>query len=225
MNNSILLNLILVIIPILFLFDKRAHLLKDWKATIAAVGVTGNLAYLLKMGLARFQVVTYGTEITATAANAAMPLASVLFCFTLPFFALALYRYLNVVFPKNELEKYSLAFSNILMGLCVAVIFFAYTKAYPVITFSLLLIFLLFVEYKNKYRFSYRFYRAFGALILLYAAAQLLFKSEYAVVYKAKSTVELNLLGVPFENYFLIGIVLLLVVYLFELFRSRHDVA
>lgn len=225
MSKSILLNLILVILPLLFMLHKRAQLLKDWKAAIASWGMAANLAYLFTFSMARFQMVTYGANQGAAGAGVEIPVASVLFCITFPFFGLTLYRYLNILFPKNELEKYSLAFSNILMGLCVAVIFFAYTKVYPVITFSLLLVFLLFIEYKNKIRFMYPFYRAYGVLLVLYAASQFLFRDSDSAIYKAKRTVEFNIAGVPFENYFLIGVLLLLVVYLFEYFKRRNHAA
>jgi lycopene cyclase domain-containing protein len=223
MNNSSLLNLILFVIPLLLSFDKRGQVFKDWKVLFPAVGITGIVAVIIKMFFARSKFVIYDQSQMSGITFFEIPVEAALYCFTIPFAGICIYNYLNGRFPENELEKYSLSLSNILLGLSIAIIFFAYNKAYAVITFSFLLLLLLYIEYINKYRFMYRFYRAYGLFILLYILSQLLFNSGKAIGYNADHTLKFNLIYVPFENYFLLGLLLLSAVYLFEIFKRPRN--
>ncbi|WP_354333376.1 lycopene cyclase domain-containing protein [Pedobacter sp. CG_S7] len=225
MNNSLLLNLILLFISILLYFDQKVHVFKAWKAYLPGVIITGIAAVFVKLTLTRYKVNSYDQLKGSDVSFFEIPMESALLCFTLPLAVLVVYNYLNGRFPKNELEKYSLALSNILLGLSVAVIFFAYTKAYAVVTFSLLLLLLFYVEYVNKDRFMYRFYRTYSVFIVLFAVfqvLQLLLDSADAVVYNFDYTMKFKLIAVPFENYFLLGIIILSAIYLFEYFKRRY---
>lgn len=225
MNNSSLLNLILILVPLLLTFDKRAEVFKDWKAFFPSVAITGIFAVIIKIIFTRYKLVLYDFNQSSGISFFEVPGESALFCFTVPFAGICLYNYLNSRFPNNDLEKYSLALSNIFLGLSVAIIFFAYTKAYAVIAFSLFMLLLFYIEYINTYRFMYRFYRVYGLFILLYALSQLLF-SNSAVAYHVEHTIKFNIAYVPFENYFLLGLLLLSAIYLFEFFkRPKHGFA
>jgi len=225
MNNSSLLNLILILVPFLLTFDKKAEVFNGWKAIFPSVAITGIVAVIIKIIFTRYKLVLYDYNLTSGISFFEVPGESALFCFTVPFAGICTYNYLNSRFPKNELEKYSLALSNILLGLSIAIIFFAYTKAYPVITFSLFLLLLFYIEYVNTYRFMYRFYRVYGLFILVYALSQLLFNSG-AIAYHVAHTIKFNVAYVPFENYFLLGLLLLSAIYLFEFFkRPSHGFA
>ena len=225
MNSILLLNLVLLFIPILLYFDQRVQVYKAWKAYLPGVMITGIAAVFIKLTLTRYKLNSYNQSKGSGASFFEIPMESALLCFTLPLAVLAVFNYLNGRFPKNDLEKYSLALSNILLGLSVTVIFFAYTKSYAVITFSLLLLLLFYVEYVNKYRFMYRFYRTYGVFIVLYAVfqlLQLLFDHTDAVVYNFDNTMKFKLIAVPFENYFLLGMILLSAIYLYEYFKRRY---
>lgn len=223
MNCSYFLHLVLVLTPFLTLFDQRIQFFKEWKALFPAVITTGIMATIIKIALVHFKVIQYDQTHLLGQFFYEIPLESILFSFSLPFFGLAIYHFLNVRYPKNELEKYSLALSNILLGLSIAIIFFAYTKSYAVLTFSLLLLMLLGIEYVNKYRFMYKFYRAFGLLLIFYCLGQLLFPGLNYLEYNVSHTMKFNLIYAPFENYFLLLVQLLSAVYLFEFFKRRSD--
>ncbi len=226
MNSSFLLNLILILIPLGLSFDKRGRVFKDWRAIIPTVLFTGILAVVIKLTFTNYRMVSYDPELFGGIYFYEIPLESVLFCFSVPFAGLIGYNYLNSHFPNNDLEIYSLAFSHVLMGLSVAVLFFAYTKIYAVVSFSAFLLLLLYIEYVNKYRFMYRFYRLYVVFFFLYGLAALLFTGIKAPKYNEPQGLEFKLVAIPFENYFLLGALLLCAVYLFELFKRRnHGIA
>jgi hypothetical protein len=223
MNNSYLINLILVLIPIALAFDKRFQIFKDWRGILPAVVITGIATAVFKLAFVHYHLLSYDLSTVSDVFFFEIPLESALFCFTVPFAGIGIYNYLNSLFFNNDLEKYSLALSNILLGLGIAIIFFAYTKAYAVTTFVVLLLLLFYVEYVNKYRFMYKFYRTFAVFIVLYALWQLLFAGYRSLAYNIDRTLNFNLIKVPFENYFLLGAILLLAVYFFEYFKRRNN--
>ncbi|WP_432713531.1 lycopene cyclase domain-containing protein [Pedobacter sp.] len=226
MNNNFLLNLILLLIPFALYFDHRGHIFRNWKAMVPGVIITGIAAIVIKLAFTHYGLVIYEESHGSGLLFYEIPLESALFSFTVPFAGLGIYAYLNGRYPGNELEKYSLAFSNILLGLSIAILFFAYTKIYAVLTFSILLLFLFCIEYVNKLRFMYRFYRAYLAFTVLYAVSQLFFNGYNTVLYNIATTLKFKVIASPFENYFLLMLLLLVAVYLFEYFkRKNHGIA
>lgn len=151
-----------------------------------------------------------------------LPLEMYLFYFTSSFSGLGIYQYLNVKFPNNDLQKYGLACSNLLLGITVAMLFFAYTKWYSVTTFTLLFLLLLYIEYRNQLRFMYKFYRAFVICLIPFYISYGILCNLPIISYQAKETVDLNLFSIPFENHFYMMGMLLLGVYLMELIKSRY---
>lgn len=150
-----------------------------------------------------------------------LPVEELLFSLVMPLTGLAIYIFLNIRFPENKLQKYSLALSNILLGICIAIIYFGYHHLYTLITFVLLFLFILYIEYVNKIRFMYRFYRAFLVSLIPFYGAMVLVNTLPVIQYTEEETLIFKLLKVPFESTFYFMGMLLLTVYLFELFKSR----
>ncbi|HTM98597.1 MAG TPA: lycopene cyclase domain-containing protein, partial [Pedobacter sp.] len=155
------LNLFLFLIPVVFTIDKKHFSFADiWALFIPSLVVT---VVFSETGvfLAGLKVWVFNPEYLLGIIYRQIPLEMYLFYFTSSFASLGIYAYLNAKFPKNDLQKYSLSLSNLLLGIMIAVLFFAYSKWYTATTFGILFLLLFFIEYKNQLRFMYRFYRAF----------------------------------------------------------------
>ncbi len=139
----------------------------------------------------------------------------------LSFAGLLIYQFLNVAYTDNSLEKFTLSLSNLLLGICAAMLFFTYAKWFSVITFGILLLLLLYIEYFNKLRFMYRFYRTYLISLFLFYPAFALLIAKHIVEYDPSQTVNLNIGNIPLECYFFFIGMLLLSTYLLELFNSR----
>ena len=150
-----------------------------------------------------------------------LPSEELLLYFLLPGAGLAVYSFLNVHYPDNTPEKYSLAVSNIMLGVCIAMLYFGHQKLYTVFTFALLMAFLVFIEYVGKIRFMYRFYRAYLVSLIPFYIVYGVLTSVPVVQYNSAETLNFNLFHIPFESHFYFMAMLLLSVYLFELFKSR----
>jgi len=150
-----------------------------------------------------------------------LPAEELLLYFLLPGAGLAVYSFLNARYPDNKAEKYSLAVSNIMLGVCIAMLYFGHQKLYTVFTFALLMAFLVFIEYVGKIRFMYRFYRAYLVSLILFYIVYGVLTSVPVVQYNSAETLNFNLFHIPFESHFYFMAMLLLSIYLFELFKSR----
>jgi len=150
-----------------------------------------------------------------------LPAEELLLYFLLPGAGLAVYSFLNARYPDNKAEKYSLAVSNIMLGVCIAMLYFGHQKLYTVFTFALLMAFLVFIEYVGKIRFMYRFYRAYLVSLIPFYIVYGVLTSVPVVQYNSAETLNFNLFHIPFESHFYFMAMLLLSVYLFELFKSR----
>ena len=201
----LLINLALLLLIFLLALDKKASPIKSWKSMIPAVLASGLFFSVVALIFNQFKVSVYDSEHTIGAHILQLPIEEILFHFILAFAGLNVYVVLNARFPKNNLEKFSLSFSNLLLGVLFAMLFFTYTKLYSVVTFSVLFVLLFYVEYVNKLRFMYRFYRIYVALLIPFYVLFMLIGG----------------VSVPFEWFFYLMSILLLSVYLFEVVKSK----
>lgn len=149
-----------------------------------------------------------------------LPVEYYVFVFSFSFAGLGVYNWLNVKFPNNNLQGYSLAVSNLLLGISIAFLFFAYTKWYTVVIFGFLLLLLFFIEYRNELRFMYRFYRAFAALLLPFLLIYG-WLSNTVLQHHLQETAGLSVFNTPFESMFMMMGMLLLTVFVYEFVKAR----
>jgi hypothetical protein len=150
-----------------------------------------------------------------------LPIEGYLFLFAFSFAGLGIYNYLNAKFPKNDLQKYSLALSNLMLGVFIAILFFAHNKWFPLITVVMVMVLLLAIEYINKLRFMYWFYRAFLVCLVPFYIVYAFIGNLPIITYSKAESIGVNLANIPFENHFYIMGMLLLGVYLVEYFKNR----
>lgn len=191
------------------------------KAFLAAVCLTGIFFSALIFLFNALQILSFDTSNFGNPLVAGVPLYAIAATFAVPSSGLFTYLFLNSRFPNNALEKFSLSLSNLLLGICVAMLFFGYLKWYTLSTFFMLFILLLYVEYRNKLRFMYRFYRSYATLLIPFYLTCLFLKQASILTFNKNATLKLNLFDVPIEAYFYLMNALLTCVYLFELFKSK----
>ncbi len=223
-HTFLLLTLGLLLLPLIFHVDKRIFKDGNFRAALGASLISAIVFSAMVIVLQLFQILDFNIDSTIGIVFKEIPLEQYLLNFSFSFTAISLYQYLNVKFPNNDLQKYSLALSNLLLGLCVAFLFFGYPKWYTLLTFATLLILLFLIEYVGKLRFMYRAYRAFVVLLIpFYLVYGVLFWNETLLVAKNQLT-GMYLAKIPVENHFIALSALLLSVYMFEFFKSKRTV-
>ncbi|MNI69679.1 hypothetical protein D3C85_1410710 [compost metagenome] len=127
-------------------------------------------------------------------------------------------------FPKNELQKYSLALSNLILGLCIAILFFSYSRWYTLINFGFLLVVLGYVEYVNvRLRFMYRFFRAYLVSLIPFYIVNGFLTAIPVVMYNDKENLGFRVGTIPFEDHFYLMGLLLLNIYFYEKYKDRAE--
>ena len=212
------LNLFLFLIPIALSADKKINLTSLILPSLIVTVIYSETGVFF----AGLKVWTFDPAYLLGVTYRRLPLEMYLFYFTSSFAGLGIYNYLNAKFPKNDLQKYSLSLSHLLLGIMVAILFFGYTKWYTATTFVLLFLMLLYIEYKNQLRFMYRFYRAFLVCLVPFYISYGILCNVPVIRYKAVETIDVNLFNIPFENHFYMMGMLLLGVYFMEVFKSRQ---
>lgn len=217
----LLIDFCLLLIPFCFLIGRQALTLKQLVAAIIPAFVTTIIFTEMSIFWTGLKVISFDNSYLLGGYYRTLPAEFYLFIFSFNFAALGIYNFLNLKFPNNDWQKYSLALSNIILGVCVAFIFFAYTKWYTVVIFAFLLLLLLFIEYKNQLRFMYRFYRGFAVTLILFVAAYGLMCNLPIIRHQVAETADLFLFNLPFESILMMMGMMLLTVYVAEFIKDR----
>jgi len=220
----LLLALGLLVLPLIFHFDKKIFKDGNLKAAVGASLISLIVFSTISVVWQLLGVLAFDKGTTLGVFFKDIPLEQYLLNFTFSFTAISLFQYLNIKFPNNDLQKYSLALSNLLLGLCIAFLFFGYPKWYTLFTFAMLLILLFLIEYVGKLRFMYRAYRAFAVMLIpFYLVYGCLFWNDCIWIAKNQH-VDMYVAKIPIEDHFIALSMVLVSIYMFEFFKSKRAV-
>lgn len=219
--NFIPLLVLVAIVILSSILATRFRLLKGVKPVLLATGVTGIVFASIRFLYNFLGVEIYATDRLSGLYVAELPVEHFLLCFVLPYIVILIYLYLNRAYGTATVDKYSLSVSNVVMGLSCAMIFFAYSKWYTLITFSILLLLLFYIEYMNKIRFMLQFYRAFLIALILFLLLFIPLSALELIRHDVAQTIELNIAFIPFESYFGFLELGLTSILLLELFKQQ----
>ncbi|MCZ4242678.1 lycopene cyclase domain-containing protein [Pedobacter punctiformis] len=218
----LLINLAVLFFPLVLSFDKKVHFFSKWKFVLPAILLTGAVFLAWDLLFVKLDIWSFNPKYITGINLLGLPIEEILFFLTVPYACIFIYECLNAYFPANGLEKYSLAISNLVLGLCVAILFFGYSKWYTLINFGFLFIVLAYVEYVNKkIRFMYRFYRAYLVSLIPFYIVNGFLTSIPVVLYNSKEILGMRVGTIPFEDHFYLMALLLMNVYLYQFFKSR----
>ena len=217
----LLINLGLLLIPVILFSNRQLNFSGNSKFIILAVLINVFVFSVPTEYLMRLKVIVYNPPYLSGMTLWDLPIEELLLSLLLPLCGIAIYQFLNLRFPDNTRDKYSLAFSNIVLGICIAMLFFGHKKLYTLLTFSMLLVFILYIEYFNKLRFMYKFYRAYLVCLIPFYIVYSILTTIPVIQYNSEETLKFNLGHIPFENHFYFMGMMLLSVYFYELFKSR----
>ncbi|TKC13233.1 lycopene cyclase domain-containing protein [Pedobacter polaris] len=217
----LLLNLFLILIPFVLALDKRVFNVGNLRLFIVPSLIVAIVFSLFAIFLTGLKAWSFNSAYIVGLNYGGIPIEEYIFMFTFSFAGLGIYNYLNAKYPKNNLQKYSLTVSQIMIGICFGLLFFAYAKWYTALTFAVLMLLLIGIEYINTLRFMYKFYRAFLVTLIPFYICYGIICNLPVIHYEPKENVKFDLAKIPLENHFFMMAMLLLAVYLFEFFSSR----
>jgi len=218
----LLINLAVIFFPLALSFDKKVHFFSKWKFVLPSILITGLVFLIWDILFTKLNVWSFNPDYLIGVNLLGLPLEEILFFLTVPYACVFIYECLNAYFPKNDLQKYSLAISNLFLGLCVAILFFGYNRWYTLINFGFLFMVLAYVEYVNvDFRFMYKFYRAYLISLIPFYIVNGFLTAIPVVMYNDKQNLGFRVGTIPFEDHFYLMGLLLMNIYLYEVFKSR----
>lgn len=218
----LLINIAVIFFPLVLSFDKKVHFFSKWKFVLPSILITGVVFLVWDLLFVKLNVWSFNSDYLIGASFLGLPLEEILFFLTVPYACIFIYECLNAYFPSNHLQIYSLALSNTLLGLCIAVLFFGYSRWYTVINFGFLFFTLYVVEYRNhKFRFMYKFYRAYLVSLIPFYIVNGFLTSIPVVIYSSKEILGFRVDTIPFEDHFYLMSLLLMNIYFYEFFKNR----
>ncbi len=215
------LNLFLLLIPFVFLLDKKFLNVNQIKSAIVPSLSVAIIFSEIAVFFTAQKIWIFDSQYLLGIFYRGIPLEQYVFVFTFNFAGLGIYNYLNTKFPNNELQKYSLLLSNLLLGIFIAILYFAYPALYPLLTASIFFLLLIFVEYGSHLRFMYKFYRAFIVTLIPFYICYGVICNLPIISYQSKGITGFKIWNIPFENHLYIIAMLLLNVFLSEYLRRK----
>ena len=218
----LLINLGVILFPFILSFDKKVHFVGKWRFALPAILITGGVFMVWDLLFVILNVWSFNPDYIVGIKFFGLPLEEMMFFLTIPYACIFIYECLNAYFPVNTLQKYSLALSNLLIGICIAFLFFGYSRWYTVINFGFLLLVLVGVEYLNhKFRFMYKFYRAYLVALIPFYVVNGFLTAIPVVMYNNAENTGIRIGTIPFEDHFYLMSLLLMNIYLYEFFKCR----
>ena len=223
MNNTyLLINLGVILFPLMLSFDKKVHFFSKWKFVLPAILITGVVFLIWDLLFTKLNVWSFNSDYIIGVKLFGLPLEEIMFFLTVPYACIFIYECLNAYFPTDKLQRYSLALSNLFLGVCIAFLFFGYNRWYTVINFGFLCLVIGYVEYVNsKLRFMYKFYRAYLVALIPFYIVNGFLTAIPVVMYNDAENIGVRVGTIPLEDHFYLMALLLMNVYLYEFFKNK----
>jgi lycopene cyclase domain-containing protein len=165
MSLYLILELIVIIIPLIFSFDKNLRFYRNWKSVLSSLILVSAVYIPIDIYFTMHGIWGFNPEHHSGIVILSLPLEEWLFFFTIPYASIFLHYTFVYYFPAKMIsKKVSTLFSVLLIVLLLSLVFFNYHKTYTFIN-SILLIGALIFSFFDKAGIINRFYITF--LIIL----------------------------------------------------------
>ncbi len=182
----LLINILTVFFPIVLSFDKKVHFYKCWKFIWPGMGITGLFFLFWDVLFTIKGVWSFNPHFITGITFFRLPIEEILFFLTVPFACIFIYKCLNYYIKWQIDNRLTRIISNLVIMLSILMLIFYYNRIYTAITFGLLLVITLLLQYKFKAGWLNRYYMAYlVALIPFYIVNGLL--TSIPVVFYNKS--------------------------------------
>lgn len=151
-----------------------------------------------------------------------LPIEEVFFFLTVPFACLFIYECLNHYVKWEINNRITSTISNFLIVLSVCILITFYIKLYTLITFSLLLVLAVLMQYLLKAVWLSRFYRAYLVVLIPFYIINGILTALPIVIYNNAENMGKRIGTIPFEDHFYCMALLLMNVGFFEYFRRKN---
>ena len=151
-----------------------------------------------------------------------LPLEEILFFLTVPFSCIFIYACLNYYVSWSIPHRVNEWISNLMILISVFMLVMYHDRIYTVVTFSLLLVLILALQYGFKAQWLNRFYMAYVVSLLPFYIVNGILTSIPIVLYNNAENIGKRVGTIPFEDHFYSMALLVMNVGLFEYFKNKN---
>jgi lycopene cyclase domain-containing protein len=223
--SYLLLNLFTVLFPIALSFDKRVRFIKSWKFVFPAILITGLIFLFWDVLFTAKGVWSFNPRYITGLSILHLPLEEVLFFFTVPFACMFIYACLNYYFPLRLPNAIAVSVSSVIALLSIALLIIYHDRVYTAVTFGLMLVLLVILQFILKANWLCEFYRAYLVALIPFYIVNGILTSVPIVIYNNAQNMAFRAGTIPFEDHFYLMALLLMNIGLFEYFKNRAKLA
>lgn len=217
----LLINFLTVLFPVLLSFDKSVQFYKSWKFIWPGMAITGFIFLFWDVLFTINGVWSFNAERIIGVKFYELPLEEILFFLTVPFACLFIYACRNHYSKWQLSNKATLIITNLLIVCCIAALAFYYERLYTLVTFSLLLVLLILLQYGFKVKWLNTFYLTYVIALIPFYIVNGLLTAIPVVLYNDLENVAIRVGTIPLEDHFYCMAMLLMNVGFFEYFKQR----
>jgi lycopene cyclase domain-containing protein len=217
----LLINLLTVFFPVVLSFDKRVAFYKSWKFIWPGMAITGLFFLFWDVLFTIHGVWSFNQAYIVGVKFFGLPLEEMLFFLTVPFACIFIYACLNHYVKWLMPYRLTNNISGMVILLSVLMLIFYHDRLYTVVTFGLLPVLVLLIQYVFKADWLNRYYLAYFVALLPFYIVNGILTSIPIVLYNNAENIGKRVGTIPFEDHFYLMALLLMNIGFFEYFKQR----
>jgi lycopene cyclase domain-containing protein len=220
------LNIIIVSIPIICAFEHRIRFASSFRHLLPAVAIVGGVFIVWDIWFTKMGVWGFMPQYLTGPSIAGLPLEEWLFFITMPIAFAFIYRMLNFFWPQPFIGMKTAYQLNLFLAFfSAAMVVMHIDKWYTGVTFGLLALYLLFLQYKAKPAWLPHFYRAYLVVLIPFLIVNGILTGygldSRVVWYDDAHNIGKRILTIPLEDVFYCMLLTAGIVHLYEHFSKN----
>ena len=221
----LLINFFTIVFPVALSFDKKVQFYKSWKFIWPGMAITGIVFLFWDVLFTVKEVWSFNPYRIIGLTFFGLPLEEVLFFLTVPFACLFIYACLSYYVKWQPTDRWTRIVTNLLLVFAVTTGAYFYHQLYTVVTFGLLVMLLVALQYGFKVKWLNRFYLTYLVALIPFYVVNGLLTSLPVVLYNDAENLAIRVGSIPVEDHFYCMAMLLMNVGFFEYFKNKKTAA
>ncbi|MEO8886246.1 MAG: lycopene cyclase domain-containing protein [Mucilaginibacter sp.] len=219
----LLINFLTILFPVILSFDKRVRFYKSWKFIWPGMAITGLVFLFWDVLFTINGVWSFDARHIIGIKFFQLPLEEILFFLTVPFACLFIYACINYYVKWQPSAQWTRIITNLLIIFSVLALIFYYDRLYTLVTFSLLWVLLVFLQYAFKVKWLNRFYLTYLVALIPFYIVNGYLTAIPVVLYNDLQNMGVRVGTIPLEDHFYCMAMLLMNVGFFEYFKGKES--
>ena len=217
----LLINLFTVFFPIILSFDKKVAFYKSWKYIWPGMSITGLFFLFWDVVFTVKGVWSFNLKYIIGITLFKLPIEEIFFFLTVPFACIFIYSCLNHYIKWQISQKITNIISAIIIMISVLACVVFYNRSYTIITFGLLLVLSILLQYILKVKWLNRFYATYVVALIPFYIVNGILTSVPVVLYNNGENIGRRVGTIPVEDHFYLMALLLMNIGFFEYFKTK----